>query len=174
MTKYEKAIFAGGCFWCLVEPFDRWDGVKSVISGYTGGVVENPTYEQVGTGLTGHREAVEITYDPSKVSYNKLLNAYWQVVDPTDDGGQFQDRGEQYVPVIYYTTEKQKEEALESRKRLEESHKFDKPIVVAIEKAQPFYPAEEYHQDFYKKNPLRYQIEEMGGREQYKKKYWGK
>ena len=173
-NQYETAIFAGGCFWCMVEPFDTQPGIISVVSGYTGGDVPNPTYEEVCTGTTGHTEAVKITFDPKVMSYKDLVNIYWQVTDPTDAMGQFQDRGSQYQPIIYYNSPKQKDIAMRSKEELEKSGKFDKPIVVRIEPAQPFYPAEEYHQDFYKKDPLRYQIEEMGGREQYKKKYWSK
>ena len=170
--QYETAIFAGGCFWCMVEPFDTQPGIISVVSGYTGGNVPNPTYEQVCTGTTGHTEAVKITFDPKVMSYKDLVKIYWQVTDPTDAMGQFQDRGSQYQPVIYYNSPEQKEVALKSKEELEKSGKFDDSIVVRIEPAKPFYPAEDYHQDFYKKDPLRYQLEEMGGREQYKKKYW--
>lgn len=172
--QYDTAIFAGGCFWCMVEPFDKMPGIKSVVSGYTGGKVANPTYEQVCTGETGHTEAVKITFDPKVMSYEKLLNIYWQVTDPTDAMGQFQDRGSQYQPVIYYNSPNQKEIAEKSKADLENSGKFDQPIVTRIEKAQPFYPAEAYHQAFYKKNPARYELEEMGGREQFIKKHWSK
>lgn len=170
--KYDTAIFAGGCFWCMVQPFDTYQGIKSVISGYTGGYVENPTYEEVCSGTTGHKEAVKIIFDPHKISYKELINIYWQVTDPTDAMGQFQDRGEQYQPVIYYNSPEQKEIAEKSKTELENSGKFDQPIVVKIQQAMPFYVAEDYHQDFYKKNPLRYQMEEMGGREQFIKKHW--
>lgn len=173
-SKYDTAIFAGGCFWCMVEPFDSLPGIKKVISGYTGGHVSNPTYQEVCTGTTGHTEAVKIIYDPSIMPYKKLLDYYWQVTDPTDAMGQFQDRGDQYRPVIYYNSEKQKEGAEESKKALQNSGKFDKPIVTKIEPAEPFYPAEEYHQDFYKKDPLRYAIEEAGGRSAFIKKHWQK
>lgn len=152
----EKAIFAGGCFWCMVKPFDQWDGVESVISGYTGGHTENPTYRQVTTGMTGHTEAVEITFDPEKISYDKLLEIYWNSMDPTDANGQFGDRGSSYRPVIYYTTEEQQQLAEASKKRLDESGRFSTPIVVPIEPAEPFYEAEEYHQDFYMKEPDHY------------------
>lgn len=152
MSKHlDTAIFAGGCFWCMVEPFDTLDGVEKVVSGYTGGHVANPTYEEVCTGKTGHTEAVEITYDPSKISYEELLNYYWQVTDPTDAMGQFQDRGDNYRPVIFYNSEAQKEAAEKSKQELAESSRFDKPIVTKIEEAKPFYPAEDYHQGFYKK-----------------------
>ncbi|MBG9987399.1 peptide-methionine (S)-S-oxide reductase MsrA [Aerococcaceae bacterium DSM 111176] len=152
----EKAIFAGGCFWCMVKPFDQWDGVESVISGYTGGHTENPTYRQVTSGMTGHTEAVEITFDPEQISYDKLLEIYWNSMDPTDANGQFGDRGSSYRPVIYYTTQEQQQEAEASKKSLDESGRFSAPIVVPIEPAEPFYEAEEYHQDFYMKEPDHY------------------
>lgn len=173
-SHYDTAIFAGGCFWCMVAPFDTYPGVRKVESGYTGGVVPNPTYEQVCTGLTGHTEAVRITYDPNKLSYEDLVNIYWQVTDPTDAMGQFQDRGSQYQPVIYYNSPEQKEIAEQSRKSLADSNKFSDPIVTRIEPAKPFYLAEDYHQDFYKKDPARYALEEAGGREQFIKKHWKK
>ena len=168
----DTAIFAGGCFWCMVKPFDTVDGVEKVVSGYTGGHVANPTYEQVCSGTTGHTEAVEITFDPAKISYDQLLNYYWQVTDPTDAMGQFQDRGDNYRPVIFYNSPAQKEAAEKSKQRLQASGKFDKPIVTKIEPAKPFYPAEEYHQDFYKKDPLRYAMEEAGGRAKFIKEHW--
>ncbi|MBG9984262.1 peptide-methionine (S)-S-oxide reductase MsrA [Aerococcaceae bacterium DSM 111022] len=152
----EKAIFAGGCFWCMVKPFDQWDGVESVISGYTGGHTENPTYREVTSGMTGHTEAVEITFDPEQISYDKLLEIYWNSMDPTDANGQFGDRGSSYRPVIYYTTQEQQQEAEASKKSLDESGRFSAPIVVPIEPAEPFYEAEEYHQDFYMKEPDHY------------------
>lgn len=167
----DTAIFAGGCFWCMVQPFDSLPGIEKVVSGYTGGHVANPTYEQVCSGNTGHTEAVEITFDPEIFPYKKLVETYWQVADPTDATGQFQDRGDQYRPVIYYNSEKQKQIAEESKKELAESGRFDKPIVTKIEKASTFYPAEEYHQDFYKKDPLRYQLEESGGRAEYQRNW---
>ena len=174
MTEYKKAIFAGGCFWCMVAPFDTLPGVKSVISGYTGGHKENPTYEEVCNHTTGHLEAVEITYDPEKMSYEKLLSYYWQVVDPTDEMGQFQDRDETYRPVIYYSDEEEKSLAEKSKQELADSGKFDKQIVVAIEPVQKFWPAEDYHQYFYQKNPLRYMMEEAGGRAAFIEKHWSK
>lgn len=172
--KYDTAIFAGGCFWCMVEPFDNITGVEEIISGYTGGHTINPTYADVCTGKTGHTEAVKITYDPGKISYNQLLNYYWQVTDPTDAMGQFQDRGDNYRPVIFYNSQFQKEAAEKSKQELANSGKFDKPIVTSIEKAMPFYPAEDYHQDFYKKDPERYALEESGGRSDFIKKHWSK
>ncbi len=170
-SQLEKAIFSGGCFWCMVEPFDSLPGIKKVISGYTGGNVPHPTYEQVCSGKTGHTEAVEITFDPQIFPYAKLVDLYWQVADPTDASGQFQDRGAQYRPVIYYSSEEQRKIANASKEKLIASGRFDKPIVTQIKKAGPFYPAEEYHQDFYKKNPGRYQKEEAGGRAAYEKKW---
>lgn len=155
----EKALFAGGCFWCMVEPFDTLPGIQSVVSGYTGGHVENPTYEQVKSQTTGHAEAVQIEYDPKVMSYEKLVSIYWQVTDPTDAGGQFMDRGDSYRPVIYYYSKQQKDVAKKSKKELEESGKYKKPIVVPIEKAQTFYPAEDEHQEFHKKNKERYKQE---------------
>ncbi|KRN29532.1 peptide-methionine (S)-S-oxide reductase [Lactobacillus selangorensis] len=168
----DTAIFAGGCFWCMVHPFDTYPGIKSVISGYTGGHVANPTYEQVSSGTTGHTEAVKITFDPDIISYRKLVDIYWHQTDPTDASGQFQDRGDNYRPVIYYNSPEQKQVAEASKAALQKSEKFKQPIVTQIEPAQPFYPAEEYHQDFYKKNPLRDQLEENGGRAQFKKEHW--
>lgn len=173
-NSYDTAIFAGGCFWCMVKPFDTLPGIEKVVSGYTGGHVPNPTYEQVCTGKTGHTEAVEITYDPHKMPYEKLLQYYWQVTDPTDAMGQFQDRGDQYRPVIYYNSPEQKAAAEKSRQALADSGRFTEPIVTKIEPAKPFYPAEDYHQEFYKKNPQRYELEEAGGRAKFIKKHWAK
>lgn len=169
--KEETAIFAGGCFWCMVRPFDQEPGIISVVSGYTGGHVPNPTYEQVCTETTGHTEAVKITFDADVVSYKQLVELYWQVADPTDATGQFQDRGDSYRPVIYYADDSQKEIAEASKKELAESETFDDPIVTQILPAKPFYDAEDYHQDFYKKNPLRFEMEESGGRAAYMKKH---
>ena len=170
--KLNTAIFAGGCFWCMVQPFDKIPGIEKVVSGYTGGHVPHPTYEQVCSGKTGHTEAVQITYDPSQISYHKLVQIYWQQTDPTDATGQFQDRGSSYQPVIYVNGPQQKKVAEASKKKLQDSHIFKDPIVTRIEPAKTFYPAEDYHQNFYQKNPLRDQIEEMGGRAQFKKRYW--
>lgn len=155
----DKALFAGGCFWCMVEPFDSLPGIKSAISGYTGGHVENPTYEEVKSQTTGHTEAVLIEYDSEIMSYEELLAIYWQVTDPTDAGGQFMDRGDSYRPVIYYYSNQQKELAEHSKQELGKSGKYKKPIVVPIEEAGVFYPAEEEHQDFHKKNNERYRLE---------------
>lgn len=168
----EKAIFAGGCFWCMVKPFDTQPGIKKVVSGYTGGTVANPTYEQVASHTTGHTEAVEITYDPSTISYAQLVEIYWRQTDPTDAMGQFQDRGDSYRPVIFVSNETERQIAEASKAKLAASGRFDKPIVTQIEDAQPFYPAEAEHQDFYKKNAWRYAIEEQGGREQFIHEKW--
>ncbi|WP_119326246.1 peptide-methionine (S)-S-oxide reductase MsrA [Companilactobacillus musae] len=169
--KKETAIFAGGCFWCMVKPFDEQPGIISVVSGYCGGHVANPTYEQVCTETTGHAESVEITYDADIVSYKQLVELYWQIADPTDAMGQFQDRGDSYRPIIFYANDEQKKIAETSKKELADSGIFDKPIVTQIQKATTFYPAEDYHQDFYKKNPLRFEMEESGGRAEFIKKH---
>ncbi len=168
----EKAVFAGGCFWCMVQPFEEQPGIKKVLSGYTGGHVANPTYEQVSSHTTGHTEAVEITYDPEIISYDKLVDIYWQQTDPTDAMGQFQDRGDNYRPVIFVKNDEQRKIAEASKEKLQQSELFDNPIVTTIEDAKPFYVAEEEHQQFYKKNPARYALEEQGGREQFKKQHW--
>lgn len=154
----ERAIFAGGCFWCMVHPFDELSGIESVLSGYTGGTTENPTYRDVCSGQTGHTEAVEILFNSELIDYKTLLEIYWQQVDPTDALGQFQDRGDTYRPVIFYTSEEQKLQAEESKRVLQLSGKFNADIVVTIEPAQKFYVAEDYHQDFYKKDPQRYAL----------------
>lgn len=169
----EKAVFAGGCFWCMVKPFDTWDGVHTVISGFTGGHVKNPTYEQVKTGQTGHYEAVEISFDPKKISYETILDLFWKQIDPTDPGGQFHDRGEQYRTAIFYTTSEQQELAEASKQMLAASRKFNNPIVTEILPAKTFYPAEDYHQDFYKKEKKTYQKDrEKSGRDTFIKNYW--
>ncbi|NLY53892.1 MAG: peptide-methionine (S)-S-oxide reductase MsrA [Firmicutes bacterium] len=171
---YATAIFAGGCFWCMVSPFHALDGIIEVESGYIGGHIPNPTYEQVKSQQSGHYEAVRITYDPNMVSYEKLLQAYWMQIDPTDPGGQFHDRGPSYRTAIFYTTEEQKRLAEASRQALAASGRFDAPIVTEIIPATTFYLAEEYHQDFYKKNPVEYQQDrKISGRDEFIKKYWG-
>jgi peptide methionine sulfoxide reductase msrA/msrB len=173
--RMEKATFAGGCFWCMEEPFEKLDGVSDVVSGYTGGQKENPTYEEVCGGKTGHVEAVQVTYDPSRVTYNELLDLFWKQVDPTDPGGQFADRGPQYRTAIFYHTGEQKQQAEASKERLAESGAFEKPVVTEIVEAGPFYRAEENHQDYYKTCPIRYQMYKAGsGREAYLKKDWSK
>lgn len=169
----EKATFAGGCFWCMVKPFDQWDGIHKVVSGYSGGHIENPTYKDVKSGKSGHYEVVQITFDPEVFPYEKLLEIYWQQIDPTDDGGQFHDRGDQYRTAIFYHNKEQKEKAEKSKQQLEKSGKFNKPIVTKILPAAPFYPAEEYHQDYYKKNPAAYQKERAeSGRDDFIQKHW--
>jgi peptide methionine sulfoxide reductase msrA/msrB len=166
MEKYELATFAGGCFWCMVSPFDGMSGIVKVVSGYTGGHKQNPTYEQVCSKETGHCEAVQITFDPEKISYDQLLEVYWRQIDPTDPGGQFFDRGEPYHTAIFFHNEGQKQNADASKKALNESGIFTKPIVTRILPAGPFYPAEEYHQDYYKKNPSHYvQYRQGSGRD---------
>lgn len=172
MTK-SFATFAGGCFWCMVKPFDQWDGVYSVISGYTGGHVQNPTYKQVKTGETGHYEAVQICYDPDKITYQQILDLYWPQIDPTDPDGQFHDRGPQYRTAIFYHNEEQKQLALKSKEVINKSGRFKKPIVTEILPATTFYPAEDYHQDFYRKNKNEYEEDRAkSGRDQFIKKNW--
>ncbi|WP_427813451.1 peptide-methionine (S)-S-oxide reductase MsrA [Enterococcus sp. 22-H-5-01] len=171
--KEETAIFAGGCFWCMVKPFDQMPGIKKVVSGYTGGHVANPTYEEVCSGTTGHTEAVEIIFDPEVVSYQQLVEIYWQQTDPTDAFGQFADRGDSYRPVIFYASLEQKSVAEQSKEQLQASGHFKAPIVTAIESAQPFYPAEEYHQAFYQKNPAHYNAYSEGsGRKGFIRQHW--
>ena len=157
-TNQYKATFAGGCFWCMQGPFDFLDGVISNKEGYIGGKKENPTYEEVSSGATGHTEAVEVVYDPQKVSYKKLLEVFWRNIDPTTKNQQFADRGSQYRTAIFYHNEEQKQLAEQSKLELERSNKFDKPIVTEILPATTFYSAEDYHQDYYKKNPFRYEM----------------
>lgn len=169
---FDTAIFAGGCFWCMVESFDTYPGIEKVESGYTGGHVPNPTYEQVKSGKTGHTEAVRITFDPDKISYKDLVEIYWHQTDPTDASGQFQDRGDNYRPVIFVKNDEQRRVAEASKQHLQDSGLFDEPIVTQIEDAKPFYLAEDYHQDFYKKNPETYAAQEAGGREQFKQEHW--
>jgi peptide methionine sulfoxide reductase msrA/msrB len=161
-TQYELATFAGGCFWCMVQPFDELPGIIKVVSGYTGGHIENPTYDEVCSNTTGHYEAVQITYDPTAFPYEKLLELFWQQIDPTDANGQFGDRGESYKTAIFYHTEEQKRLAEESKQTLEDSKRFSKPIVTEIKEASVFYPAEEYHQGYYKKNSIHYNIYKEG------------
>ena len=169
------ATFAGGCFWCMVKPFDEYEGVESVISGYTGGYTKNPTYEEVCTDLTGHIEAIQITFDDEIISYKELLDIYWSVIDPTQVGGQFADLGHHYKTVIFYHDDYQKQEAEKSKEDLEKSRLYDKPIVTEIRKAETFYPAEDYHQYYYKKNPDHYNRYYQGsGRAKHVKKVWAK
>lgn len=171
----KKAIFAGGCFWCMEKPYESYEGIVEVISGYTGGETENPTYDEVSSGGSGHVEAVQVTYDPSKVPYGKLLDIFWRQIDPTDSGGQFADRGHQYTTVIYYNDDEQKQLAERSKKELIDSKKFSEPIVTKIVEATPFFEAEEYHQDYYKKNAAHYNSYRHGsGRGPFLKKTWEK
>lgn len=169
-----KAVFAGGCFWCMEGPFEALPGVLTVSSGYSGGQEANPTYEQVSSGATGHAESVQVVYDPSKVTYEQLLEVFWHNVDPTQAGGQFCDRGRQYRTAIFTADESQRSAAEESKRRLEASGKLSGRIVTEIVPAGRFYPAEEYHQDFYKKNPVRYQGYRRGcGRDARLRELWG-
>ncbi|MBU0676100.1 MAG: peptide-methionine (R)-S-oxide reductase MsrB [Proteobacteria bacterium] len=171
--EFETAIFAGGCFWCMEKPFEELPGVRSVISGYSAGQTTNPTYRNYGEG--GHIEVVKITYDPTRVSYEKLLEIFWMQINPTDAGGQFVDRGHPYISAIFFANEAQQQQAERSKAALEARHVFPEPIITPILAAQPFYSAEEYHQDYYKKNPLRYKYYRNGsGRDKYLDKIWGK
>lgn len=171
--KNASAVFAGGCFWCTESDFEKIDGVIDAISGYTGGQVKNPTYKQVSAGGTGHLESVKVIYDPSKVSYEKLLEYFWRHVDPTDSGGQFVDRGSQYRSAIFYANETEKGLAEKSKQRLVASGQFNKPIVTDILPLGEFYPAEDYHQNYYKKNPIRYHwYRNNSGRDRFLKKNW--
>lgn len=168
------ATFAGGCFWCVESDFDRVSGVRRTVSGYTGGLLIDPTYEQVSSETTGHREAVQIFYDPQEVSYATLLEIFWRSVDPTDGGGQFCDRGESYGTAIFANSPEQRRLAEDSKRELQDSAVLDRPIVTPIETAGPFYPAEDYHQDYYKKNPVRYKVYRYGcGRDARVEELWG-
>jgi peptide methionine sulfoxide reductase msrA/msrB len=168
-----KATFAGGCFWCMEPPFEQLDGVIEVTSGYSGGETENPTYEQVTTGKTGHLETVQIVYDPAQIRYEELLEVFWRNIDPTDEHGQFVDRGSQYGTAVFYHDEKQKELAEESKEKLSRSGKFDRPIVTEIRPYTNFYPAEDYHQNYYKTNSGRYSFyKKASGREKFLEKKW--
>jgi len=172
--KTEQAIFAAGCFWCTEEAFEKVEGVVSAVSGYTGGTVKNPSYEQVSSGRTGHAEAVEVTYDPAKVTYEQLLDVFWLNHDPTVTNRQFCDAGSQYRPAIFYLNDEQKRLAEASKAKWEQKKPFKQPIVTEITKAGPFYPAEAYHQDYYKKNSLQYKFYVTGcGRYQRLDSLWG-
>lgn len=173
--KMMTATFAGGCFWCMQPPFRMLDGVVDVVSGYAGGRSENPTYEAVSTGTTGHLESVQVTYDPEKISYETLLDVFWKQIDPTDPEGQFADKGSQYKTAIFYHDTEQKRVAEASKKNLDASGKFAKPVATEIRPYTNFYPAEEYHQDYDEKNPGRYrQYKVFSGREPFIEKVWGK
>ncbi|MGE7876093.1 peptide-methionine (S)-S-oxide reductase MsrA [Peribacillus muralis] len=169
----QKATFAGGCFWCMVTPFEEQPGIGGIVSGYTGGHMENPTYEEVKTGATGHYEVVEITFDSQLFPYERLLELYWQQIDPTDDGGQFHDRGSQYRTAIFFHDEAQEKLAIEAKEKVAASGKFTKPIVTEILPAQPFYPAEDYHQGYHKKNKEEYKEDRAkSGRDEFLDQHW--
>ena len=171
----EKATFAGGCFWCMVKPFDQWEGIEKVTSGYMGGSVEYPTYEDVKRGDSGHVEVVEIEFNPDLFSYDRLLEIYWMQIDPTDAGGQFQDRGESYKTVIFTHNEAQFEAAVQSKQNLGQSGRFKKPIVTEIKQATTFWPAEDYHQDYYKKEEAHYKEDRAkSGRDEFLQSHWDK
>ena len=171
----ETATFAGGCFWCMEPPFEKLDGVRSVKAGYTGGTVTDPTYVQVSSGTTGHAEAIQVVFDPSTITYETLLEVFWMNIDSTTPNQQFADRGSQYRSAIFTHTEAQQRLAEASKDRLARSGKFTAPIVTEIVPASAFYPAEDYHQDYYKKNPLRYKLYHIGsGRAGYLRNMWGK
>ena len=174
-TKNQKvATFAGGCFWCTESDFEKVPGVLKVVSGYTGGKKENPTYEEVCTGRTGHLEAVQVYYDPDRITYGQLLDIFWRHIDPTDEGGQFVDRGSQYRSAVFYHDEEQKRSAEESRAALVRSGKFAEPVATEILPLTTFYEAEDYHQDYYQKSPQRYQFyRSNSGRDHFLKKTWG-
>jgi peptide methionine sulfoxide reductase msrA/msrB len=167
------AVFGGGCFWCMEPPFEQLEGVINVLAGYSGGDEKNPTYQQVSSGQTGHIESVQVVYDPQKISYKELLDTFWRYIDPTDPGGQFADRGDHYKTAIFYNNQEEKEIAEQSRDELAASGVFDRPIATAIIPAKPFYPAEEYHQDYYKKNVAHYQAYKVGsGRAGFLERTW--
>jgi methionine-S-sulfoxide reductase len=171
---FEKATFAGGCFWCMTPPFRQLKGVHSVKAGYTGGHMVNPTYEDVCTGTTGHAESVEIVFDPKQISYDELLEVFWRNIDPTQENAQFADHGTQYRTAIFYHSPEQKRLAELSKDKLQKSGKFNKPIMTEITPAATFYVAEDYHQDYSLKNPTHYKMYRMGsGRADYLKKTWG-
>lgn len=174
-TGAATATFAGGCFWCMESSFEKIPGVIQAISGYAGGNKVDPTYEEVSGGGTGHAESVQIIYDPKKISYPRLLQVFWHNVDPTDDGGQFCDRGNQYRSEIFYSNDAEKKMAEDSKAEIEKTKKFSDPIVTKITPLKAFYPAEDYHQDFYKKNPVRYESYRFGcGRDRRLAVLWGK
>ncbi|ADH99477.1 peptide-methionine (S)-S-oxide reductase MsrA [Salisediminibacterium selenitireducens] len=173
MSNYEIATFAGGCFWCMVQPFEEQPGIIQVSSGYMGGHLDRPTYKDVKSGTSGHREVVQITFDPDLFPYEKLLSLYWPQIDPTDPDGQFIDRGDQYKTAIFYHNEKQKTAAEQSRKEIEQNGPFTKPIVTDILPASRFYEAEEEHQAFHRKNPEAYKEERLtSGRDQFINENW--
>ncbi|MEK4699861.1 peptide-methionine (S)-S-oxide reductase MsrA [Solibacillus sp. FSL R7-0668] len=169
----EKATFAGGCFWCMVKPFVEWDGIEKVTSGYMGGHIENPTYDDVKRGDSGHVEVVQIEFEPTVFSYERLLEIYWMQIDPTDAGGQFHDRGESYKTVIFTHSDQQQQAAQKSKQQLADSGRFKKPIVTEIQEASLFWPAEDYHQDYYKKEQAHYKEDrEKSGRDTFIDTHW--
>jgi methionine-S-sulfoxide reductase len=173
-TNLKKATFAGGCFWCMQPPFRNLEGVTGVVSGYAGGTTVNPSYEEVSSGSTGHLESVQVTYDPGKISYDQLLDVFWQQIDPTDPEGQFADKGSQYHTAIFYHDEDQKRLAEASKKRLDSSGKFKQPVATEIRPYTNFYPAEEYHQDYDRKKPGQYHsYKTLSGRESFINRVWG-
>ncbi len=173
-TELQTASFAGGCFWCMQYAFDRVKGVKKTVVGYTGGKQASPDYEEVSSGMTGHAESIEVQYDPKEVTYSQLLDAFWHNIDPTAVDRQFADRGTQYRTVIFYRNDEEKKLAEDSKAALGKSGKFDKPIATQIVAASQFYPAEDYHQAYYKKNSMHFQAYEIGsGRAGYIKRTWG-
>jgi len=173
--KTAKATFAGGCFWCMEPPFDKLDGVISTTSGYTDGELENPTYEQVSSGRTGHTEAVQVVYDPSKVKFKQLIDVFWRNIDPTVTNRQFCDVGSQYRAGVYYHDAEQQQIAEATKAELDKSGRFEQPIMTEIKPASTFYAAEDYHQDFYQKNPIRYKFYRYScGRDKFLERYWDK
>jgi len=171
MTEYKKATFAGGCFWCMEKPFDKLDGVLSTTSGYIGGHVKNPTYEQVSSGVTGHIESLQVIYDPKKITYKELLDVYWVNIDPIDARGQFCDKGEQYTSAIFYHDKEQEKEASLSKEAVEKDLGLN--VATNLRPAEIFYPAEDYHQNYYQKNPIRYKYYRNGcGRDRRLKEIW--
>ena len=173
-VQLKKATFAGGCFWCMQPPFRKLDGVTDVVVGYAGGTKANPTYEEVSTGTTGYLESIQVTYDPARISYDKLVDTFWTQIDPTDTQGQFVDKGSQYHTAIFFHDDEQRKLAEASKTALGNSGKFNKPIATEIKPFTNFYPAEAYHQDFSKKNPERYESYRMfSGRDEFLKETWG-
>ena len=174
LSQYQVATFAGGCFWCVEQGFEKIPGVIEAISGYSGGTEPNPTYEQVSSGSTGHTEAVQVYYDPTLITYKGLVEGFWRFMDPTDAKGQFVDRGQQYRPAIFYHDDQQRQVAESSRDSLAASGRYDKPVVIEITPFSTFYEAEDYHQDYYKKNPVRYRFyTHNSGRYQFIEQVWG-
>lgn len=173
-SKLESVVLAGGCFWCLEADYEKLDGVVDVVSGYAGGHIKNPTYEQVSAGNSGHIEVVKVSYDANKINYSQILDYFWRHIDPTRDDGQFCDHGSQYRPAIFYENENQKNLALASVKHIEQTKPFAQPLKVELIKLTAFYPAEEYHQDYYRKNPFRYQFYRYScGRDARVEQLWG-